>query len=45
VEEVDEALDAAKAAPKVTNQPTTKPVLLLSVANSIKHFININFKH
>ncbi len=24
---------------------TVKPVLLLSIANSIKHFININFKH
>ena len=41
------SLDAAKALPKntSTNSATTKPVLLLSVAASIRHFININFKH
>jgi hypothetical protein len=39
------ALDATKALPKKAPQTTTKPVLLLSMANSIKHFININFKH
>lgn len=38
------ALDAAKSAPK-TSSTTTKPVLLLSIADSIRHFININFKH
>lgn len=40
------ALDAAKTQPKGSAAvPSTKPVLLLSVADSIRHFININFKH
>jgi hypothetical protein len=40
------ALDAAKDAPKAApNNSTNAPVLLLSITNSIKHFININFKH
>ena len=39
------ALDAAKSAPKSTPTSVTKPVLLFSMANSIRHFININFKH
>lgn len=40
-------MEKAKTTPKNSSTPTTatKPVLLLSVANSIKHFININFKH
>jgi hypothetical protein len=40
-------MDAAKSAPKPspTQTTTTKPVLLLSMANNIRHFININFKH
>ena len=39
------ALDAAKALPKKTNTQSTtqtKPVLLLSLAESIKHIINFN---
>ena len=39
------ALDAAKAAAKPANTASTNPVLLLSLKESIKHFININFKH
>ena len=38
-------MEAAKSAPKTSSTSTTKPVLLLSVADSIRHFININFKH
>ena len=40
-------MEIAKTTPKTTSTSTTttKPVLLLSVTNSIKHFININFKH
>ena len=37
-------MEVAKSASKIPST-TTKPVLLLSMANSIKHFININFKH
>lgn len=40
-------MEVAKLAPKPSSTPitsTTKPVLLFSVADSIKHFININFK-
>jgi hypothetical protein len=40
-------MEIAKTSPKTpsTSTTTTKPVLLLSMANSIKRFININFKH
>ena len=38
-------MEAAKSAPKTPSTSTTKPVLLLSMADSIRHFININFKH
>jgi len=38
------ALEASKQATK-QNTPAQKPVLLLSMMNNIKHFININFKH
>ena len=38
-------MEAAKSAPKTSSTSTTKPVLLLSMADSIRHFININFKH
>lgn len=37
-------MDSAKSSPKkaVATQPTTKPVLLLSLMNNFKHFINFN---
>ena len=41
-------MEIAKTTPKTTSASTTvttKPVLLFSMTNSIRHFININFKH
>ena len=38
-------MEAAKSAPKTPSTSNTKSVLLLSMADSIRHFININFKH
>ena len=40
------ALEASKSVQKPSSPtPTTKPVLLLSMVDSIRHFIDINFKH